>query len=279
MQYRLITTKQGQIPIEEVQEGMEVYSCGEWKVTPKPVKSTCFKCSFANLPTTIFDKKFINYKDEVWVNHFPLLGKTEFLKDELAVRGFFTQNFNPKIRAVHLKGNESIVYWYPKFIRMFGETGVINFNKQGFDVTLKKKKFGELTTEDLTERNLEYYLEGYLRKGFFWNSTHYTIPVPTDETDRIVLRLLDIEWRVTKNNIGCTHRNISIIRHVKDEYNKAKITEEQVAYILKRELDIPEYTPWYKILNKEECEDWILPGINPDVNGISPGNKLVFKWD
>ena len=67
MQYRLITTKQGQIPIEQIKEGTEVYSMGEWKISPKPVKGICLKCSFDTLPTTIFEKTFANYKKEFFV--------------------------------------------------------------------------------------------------------------------------------------------------------------------------------------------------------------------
>lgn len=276
MQYRLITTKQGQIPIEDIQEGMEVYSCGEWKVAPKPVKGKCLKCSFANLPTTIFDKQFSNYKHEVLINHYPVLGKTEFLKDELAVRGHFKEDFNPNVRHMHLKGYDSISYWYPKFIRIFGETGGITFNKKGFDVLLKRKKFEELKADDLTERNLEYYLEGFLRNGFYWNNLKYEMVLPTSETDRIVLRLLDIEWTPTQSNTMRVNRNISLIKHAKDDYSKSKITEDQIIYILKHDVELPEYTPGNKMLTKEECIDWILPGINPDVNAMSPGNQLVF---
>jgi hypothetical protein len=72
------------------------------------------------------------------------------------------------------------------------------------------------------------------------------------------------------------NRNISLIKHAKDDYSKSKITEDQIIYILKHDVELPEYTPGNKMLTKEECIDWILPGINPDVNAMSPGNQLVF---
>ena len=45
-QYKLITTKNGNVPITEIKEGTEVLSMGEWKISQKPVKGKAIKCTF-----------------------------------------------------------------------------------------------------------------------------------------------------------------------------------------------------------------------------------------
>ena len=135
----------------------------------------------------------------------------------------------------------------------------------------KNLKFKELCGEELTMRNLEYYLEGMLRRTFFEHKLHFCIKSDLDESDKIVLRLLDIDCR--KGALGYDIiDNVSILKHIKDDYNKSKVTEQMIVSSLKRSLIVPQYTSEHDIIKKEETEDWILPGINPDINCLNPLN-------
>lgn len=280
MQYRLITTKQGQVPIEEIKEGTEVYSMGEWKVSPKPIKGLCLKCSFDTLPTTIFEKTFATHKREVSVNHYPVIKPTEEFRDELSIRGYFKEDFNPEVCNITFADSSSLEYWYTKFIRLFGETGHITFSQNNRVVlNIKRHKLEELSGEDLTERNLEYYLEGMNRKRFNYSNLKFHIKEVLTESDRIVLRLLDIDC-VSLLNSYVISNEISYLKHIKDDYTKSKITDEMIVYSLKKSIKLPEYTNGNMITKKEEVEDWILPGINPDINCINPFNcyeSALFK--
>ncbi|MBR4396944.1 MAG: hypothetical protein IKS93_03725 [Methanobrevibacter sp.] len=279
MQYKLITTRQGQIPIEEIKEGMEVYSMGEWKVSPKPVLNKCIKCFFDTLPTTIFEKGIISHTKEVSVNHYPVIKPTTEFKDELAIRGYFKEDFNPSITHIPFAGYDTITYWYTKFIRLFGETGNITLTENGINLNIKRHTLEELSGEDLTERNLEYYLEGMTRKQFFYSNLKFHLKKTLSESDRIVLRLLDIDCTPSVNDTIVTNE-ISLLKHIKDDYAKSKITDEQIVYALKKNIELPEYTNGNIIIKKEEVLDWTLPGINPDINCINPLNcyeSALFK--
>ena len=93
-----------------------------------------------------------------------------------------------------------------------------------------------------------------------------------NETIRIVLRLLDIECENHKNGCTVVRNPVSMYRHIKDDYMKSKLKDEDIVFNLKRSNKLPPYTNGYKIIEKKEVEDWILPGINPDINGINPMN-------
>lgn len=279
MQYKLITTRQGQIPIEQIKEGMEVYSMGEWKISPKPVKGICLKCSFDTLPTTIFEKTFANYKKEFSVNHYPVIKPTEEFRDELAIRGYFKENFNPNITHIPFAGYDTILYWYTKFIRLFGETGNITMTENGINLNIIRHKLEELSGEDLTMRNLEYYLEGMMRKQLYYVNNKFHLKETLNESDRIVLRLLGIDCVSGKNGTRIEN-DVAFLTHVKDDYAKSKITDEMIVHSLKKSIEMPEYTNGNMVLKKEEIEDWILPGINPDINCINPLNcheSALFK--
>lgn len=271
MQYKLITTKKGQVPIEEITEGTEVYSMGEWKVSPKPVKGICLKCSFDTLPTTIFEKTFATHKREVSVNHYPVIKQTEEFRDELSIRGYFKEDFDTSIGHIPFAGYETITYWYPKFIRLFGQTGDITLTENGINLNIKRHKLEELSGEDLTERNLEYYLEGMTRKMFFYSNLKYHLKITLNESDRIVLRLLGIDC-ISSTDGSLVTNDIALLKHIKDNYTKSKITDEMIVCSLKKNIELPEYTNDNMIIKKEECVDWILPGINPDINCINPLN-------
>ena len=271
-QYKLVTTRKGNVPIEEIQEGTEVLSLGEWKIAPKPVKGRAIKCYFDLLPTTTFEKQFGDYKREVSICHSIKLNTTTEPKPELAIRGFFKEN---KSSAMTLfKGWDSLSYWLPKFIKMYDCPLLPYPTAIGFNIDHYVKKFDKLTQEELTERNLEYILEGMIRRTFCYANGKYQIMPSTSwsETHKIVMRLLDIECDNFQTGKTVIRNPISFYRHIKDDYNKSKIKEEEIVYNLKKSTTLPLYTNGYKIIKKEEVTDWILPGINPDINTMNPIN-------
>ena len=271
-QYRLVTTKNGNVPITEIKEGTEVLSMGEWKISPKPVKGKAIRCTFDLLPTTTFEKQFTDYKREVSICHSIKLNPTKEPMPELSIRGYFKED--KKTSMTTFKGWEDLGYWLPKFIKLYDCPLMPYPTAIGFNIDHYVKKFTELIDEELTERNLEYILEGMLRKSFCYANGKYQI-LPSSswsETHKIVLRLLDIECENFQTNRTVVRNPISLYRHIKDDYNKSRIKDEDIVYNLKKSTSLPLYTNGYKIIKKEEVEDWILPGINPDINTISPIN-------
>ncbi len=270
--YKLITTKKGQVPIDKIQEGTEVLCMGEWKKSPKPVLGTCLKCSFQTLPTTTFEKTFVTHKREVSICHAIILQQTKEFMPELSIRGYFKEN--KKSMWTVFKGTEDIPYWVPRFIRLYDEPIMPFITAIGFNLYHSSKKFGDLQGEELTERNLEYILEGMTRRSFCYdNGKYHILPINSwTETIRITMRLLDIECDVFKDGICVVKNPISFYRHIKDEYTKKKIKDEDIVYNLKKSTTLPLYTNGHKILKKEEVQDWILSGINPDINCINPLN-------
>ena len=272
MQYKLVTTKQGQIPINEIKEGTEVLCMGEWKKSPKPIQGTALKCSFELLPTTTFEKTFASHKREVSINHCLILAQTKEKMPELSIRGYFKEN--KKSRCTLIKGLQDLTYWLPRFIKLYDQPMIPGITEIGFNLYHSPKKFNELKDDELSERNLEYVLEGMIRRTFCYDNGKYVIIPSTSwtETTRIVLRLLDIECENRRNGSTVVKNPINMYRHIRDDYNKKRIKDEDIVYNLKRSNELPPYTNGYNIIKKEEVTDWILPGINPDINGINPKN-------
>jgi hypothetical protein len=276
-QYNLITTKHGQIPIEEITEGEEVLSMGKWVKSPKPIKGTVLKCKFETLPTTSFEKTFATHKREVSICHDIVLNNNLESKPELAIRGYFREN---KVSDFTLfKGSEDILYWLPKFIKLYDTPIVPVPTEIGYNFYHGVKKFYELKTDELSERNMEYVLEGLLRKSMVVCSNKFIVTSLKffSETIRLALRMLDIECtpHECQKDYVSIDNPINLLRHIKDDYNKSKITDSIIVLALKKSNPMPLYTNGHKILSKTEEEGWILPGINPDINTINPSNCYV----
>ena len=250
--YRLVTTRKGLVPINEIKEGTEVLSLGEWKAAPKPVKGICLECHFETLPVTIFEKTFVNFKREVSICHINVVPET-------SNKSLF---FNVS----------TMYYWYPRFLKYYGNCKLPEITAVGYNLRHKNAPVSLLEGEDLTERNLEYVLEGMLRKSFSYTNGKYNLMQSMNETHKLVLRLLDIECDVHQNGYTVVRNPISLYRHIKDPYNKARIKDEDIVFNLKRSGFLPDYTSGHRIIRKKEIEDWILPGINPDINTINPVN-------
>ncbi len=275
MIYQLVTTKNGQFPLSEIEEGTEVLSHGEWKIAPKPVRGICIKCHFSSLPSTSFEKKFLYKKRELYCNHQPILNKFECDKPGLSVRGYLHEIRKNDSKAINMESSQ-LSYWYPRVIDFLGKVVFPNISQSRdcFTVYESYPKLEELSGNELSERNLEYYLEGMLRKKMLWlYNSFISLSSTLDESDKMVLRLLDID--VLKNNKGFYASNpVQLLNHIKDDYNKNRLTEDMVRILLTKSYELPQYTPGYKIENREECEDWMLPNINPDINCLSP-----YEWE
>lgn len=282
--YRLVTTHTGFKPIFEVQEGEEVYCKGEWKKAPKPEIGPCYKCSFVYYPTTIFEKKLItSNRVSVWHN-FKLPG-TKNPKPELAIRGAYKDSGRGQIIFYHI---DDLKYWLPKYIKYYDYPILPQITNVGVyyvffpdDIPYK-----ELHGDELTERNIEYVLEGMLRRGLStfcsrgFLSDRYTITMHVvigncnnwDETSSLAIRLLDIECYVDKKSSRTRVANpIQLLRHIKDDYNKKKLSDDKIVNILKQNnFRRPDYFTDDFIQEMIEVDDWILPGINPDINTINP---------
>lgn len=271
--YRLVTSKtRGLIPISEVNEGEEIFCFGEWKYSPKPVQAPCLECSFDLLPTTIFDRKIVLRKKEVSICHDIFLKPTTDFKPELSVRGFFKENRT----STNLIFNDwaDLPYWLPRLIKIYNQPFFPVSSNIGWSIyNVNKKKFTELKDEELTERNLEYVLEGMLRQSFSYFMGKYNVLSHNlwNETHRLVMRLLDIECDILSSRT-VVKNPVNMYRHIKDDYIKSKVKDEEIVYNLRRSNRLPLYTNGYKIKEKKEVTDWILPGLNPDINGINPIN-------
>ena len=268
--YNLITTKKGLVPIEEIEEGTEVLSMGKWVVSPKPTIGTVIQCTFDTLPATSFNKKDVSFKREVSICHNILLNKGDD-KKELSIRGFFKEDKNTK--QTTFKGLDDMLYWLPRFIKYYDEPMLPFVTALGFNLYHHKMPPHPLSTNEITERNLEYILEGMNRRTFSYSNGKYNImPITSwNETHRLTMRLLDIECDVHKDNT-VVRNVVNFYRHIRDEYTKNKIKEEDIVFNLKRSNTLPLYTNGHKILHKEEMEGVVLEGINPDINTINPSN-------
>lgn len=271
--YRLVTSKtRGLIPISDVTEGEEILCFGEWKPSPEPVQAPCLECSFDLLPTTIFDRKIILRKKEVSICHDIFLKPTTDFKPELSVRGFFKENRTSD--KLIFNDWSDLPYWLPRLIKIYNQPFFPVSSNIGWSIyNVSKKKFTELKDEELTERNLEYVLEGMLRQSFSYFMGKYNVLSHNlwNETHRLVMRLLDIECDILSAHT-VVKNPVNMYRHIKDDYIKSKVKDEEIVYNLRRSNRLPLYTNGYKIKEKKEVTDWILPGLNPDINGINPIN-------
>lgn len=274
--YRLVTSKtRGLIPIYKVEEGEEILSLGEWKPSPEPVQGRCLECSFDLLPTTIFEYKAVFRKREVSICHDISLKPTTDNMPELAVRGFFKEE--RKSNQLVFNDWSDMPYWLPKLIKIYDQPFFPVSSNIGWTIydLNTKKKFTELKDEELTERNIEYVFEGMLRQSFSYFMGKYNILSYNlwNETHKIIMRLLDIECDILSAHT-VVKNPVNMYRHIKDDYIKSKIKDEEIVYNLRRSNHLPLYTNGYKIKEKKEVIDWILPGINPDINCINPVNCL-----
>ena len=232
LKYSFVTTKKGQIPLEEVKEGVEVLSHGKWVKAPSPVKGIVSTCSFETLPTTSFEKKIINSNMELYCNHTPVLNDLENPLPHLSVRGYF--KYREKNCEYVSFNFDDRAYWYPRLISIIGRVVFPNVSNRYNQMLFYDKlpEFSELCGNELAERNLEYYLEGLIRHRFFWSDNGFYFPTSMDESDRIVARLLNIDF--IRKKFGFKVSNpVSLLSHIKDDYGKSKITEDMIRICLK----------------------------------------------
>lgn len=268
--YNLVTTRNGLTPVKDVKEGTEVLSSGKWVKAPKPVKGTVLECSFETLPTTCFEVGLTGQDKEVSICHQMILVKNENFKSELSIRGFFRED--KKCVQTTFLGTDSITYWLPRFIRYYDEPMMPGITTIGFNLYHRSMEAHPLEPDEMNERNFEYILEGMNRRTFHHSFGKYGIfPVTSwNETHKLTMRVLDIECAVTKTGNTVVKNPVNFYRHIRDEYTKKKVKDEDIAFDLKRSNVLPPYTDGHRVVSCMECEEWYLPGVNPDVNGINP---------
>lgn len=271
MLYNYITTKKGQELITDVRKGTLVLCRGEWKPCPKPEVIKAYRYTFHTLPTTI-----LPYSDmRIMINTRPKLNKSDVFMPQLSVRGFYGDNRTEKLTF----GNKEIEWIYPRIIRYYERAAAISFEATGkYSVTMPKKNVSELSNDELSERNLEYYLEGLLRYGGSPVGNKYEIPV-RNETDKMVLRLLGLELspynRFNKRLPVITERTmLTLFSHIKDDWCKGKFKDEFVAYHINHKTKLPKYIGIHKedLIDIESVEVLGFPDFDYDVNGINIGD-------
>lgn len=270
--YNLVTVRSGLIPVEDIEEGTEVLSMGKWIKAPKPVRKKAFLCHFSTLPSCVFETV---PKGSVSICHNVILCKNNIIKPELSIRGYFKED--KKCVQTTFKGTDSIPYWLPRFIRYYDEPMLPNITAIGYNLYHKPKKPGPLSTEEMNDRNFEYILEGMNRRTFFFTFGKYVICSVSswNETHRLTMRVLDIECEVSAAGRTFVKNPVNLYRHIKDEYTKSRIKDEEIVFNLKRSNVLPPYTGGHSVTEAEEVEDWVLPGITYDVNTVNPDDCLV----
>ena len=275
MRYRLVTTKKGQIQIDKIRKGTLVLCNGKWIPSPKPVKGKVKTLTFCEAPTSSFESKFV--ENEVFINGNPIFNKFISPEIRLTVMAYLNiiENRNEKEIKFSTKSIEELDYWYPRMIQFYGAVVTPNIlrhhlNFVGYDFP----KLKELEGNELSERNLEYYLEGLLRRNFQWHIHAFEISTALTETDKLVLTLLGIKLKKRYNSELCKvfyiKNPLHFLTHIKDDYNKSKITDEIIENLLKRDFkEMKSYDYAYYATSISEEEDWILPDINPDINGLN----------
>lgn len=264
-------TRQGLFPINEIRKGTLIFTKSGWKPSPKAVIGEVVKCTFKTLPTTCFDKSLISETTSFSLCHNVILNKNEENQFGMSVRGYFSED-NSYI-ASNINGPENLSYWLPRFSQFFHSAPLVIPKGYTFAInTNRDRKFTNLFGDELSEPNLEYYLEGYLRRGIFihGNQIHlgtYGKSILT-ESDKLVLRLLDIDLRHELNNKIAIRNNYNFLKHIRDTYNKSKISNNIIEDAINNRLfPLPEHIYPLKI---EYTEDYILPGINSYINTILP---------
>lgn len=274
MKYNLVTTREGLFPVSEIKEGTEVLCRGRWVKSPEPIKAPVKVLYFDSLPTTAFEKNFVEGTSVV-MNREPILNSFEKDEVKLTVKGFINDENQKRTKkdsfSFSFCHKEELSYWYPRFIQYFNKVfdiGVMKYNFRFNDI-----KFPEITLSGnyLRERNLEYYLEGFLRKSFAENNRRYIIGSNLKESDKLMLRLLNISVTKINNKISYFTDPYYVLMHIRDDFNKSRISEKMITLILKNHQEF--YTRY--VLSKpslkiEEDVDWILPGICPDINTLNP---------
>lgn len=275
--YNLATTRKGQIPVKEIRKGTMVLCKGEWKAAPKPELGRVKVHHFEVLPTTAFAEEWCNPLNEVLPNNKPILNKLESPDFGLTVMGYFNENRKSEGISFSNFSKEELSYWWPRITKccgvvpnpLFMTYGKINFSGISFPASRT------FSGNELSERNLEYYLEGMFRRNFHENRGTYSISARLCENGKLALRLLNIQCKkVDKANLALCNP-VSAMSHIKDDFNKSKLEPYMIKNALRNQWIEPgQYAAAprseFRACRVEDAEDWILPGICPDINALSP---------
>lgn len=275
MKYSLVMTKNGMKPIKDIKKDELVFCYGDWAKAPKPIKAEVKTLISTSLPKTSFEKRFVK-SDILNVCHKMILNKHE--KDELVLsaHGYFSENRKNSMLHLSLNRLDDLYYWYPRLIQYYGKVVAPSVAKSSLYLHgVKTPEPKELSGNELSERNLEYYLEGFMRCNFHSHKNRFFMNPNLSETAKLVLRLLDITFTIhtdykRKNKLIRIENPLVLLKHIKDDYNKAKVSDEMIAFVLRHyDEQSSLYTPDYVADSWEDGVDFVLPGICPDINGIS----------
>lgn len=209
------------------------------------------------------------------INTKPRLNKSDMLKPELCVRGFYGDKKGDKLNFT----DRDLNWIYPMIIKYYERAATINCESAGkYSVNVITKEPKPLCSDELSERNLEYYLEGLLRYGGSPVGNKYEVPV-RNETDKMVLRLLGLELlpynRFNKRLPVITERTmLTLFSHIKDNYCKGKFTDEFISFYINHKTRLPRYIGIHKddIINIEKVEVSGFKDFDYDVNTINIGD-------
>lgn len=276
MRYRLVTTKKGQVPIDKIKKGTFVYCNGQWLPSPKPEIGKVKKLTFVEAPTTSFESNLV--KNEVFMNGKPVLNKFISPEIRLTVMAYLNivENRDEQEIKFSTKNIAELDYWYPRMIQFYGAVVTPQILRHHLNfIGYNFPKIKELEGNELSERNLEYYLEGLLRRNLQWHTHAFEILATLKETDKLALSLLGIRLKKRYNSKSCKvlyiKNPLHFLTHIKDDYFKSKITDDIISNLLKRDfVEMKPYDYSYLATSITEEDDWILPGINPDINGLNP---------
>ena len=269
MIYNYVTTKKGQERIEDIRKGTLVLCKGVWKPCPVPVETKCYRYEFHSLPDTIFPVK----GKGVIANTNPRLQKLSD-RPELSAWGYLSDK---RLNSDYIYGKEDLLSWiYPELIRLYNRAVPFTIEAKRVVFQVKAMKPECIKPEDLTQKNLEYYLEGmFHRGGILGRQMRFELPVNC-ETDKMVLRLLGLTMvpdnRFKNRNAQVTNETMyTFLSHVSGEYGKSVITDDLIAYTLRRRIKLPKYIPVHLADLKKitETEGLTFPGLDYDVNTLN----------
>ena len=275
--YNLVTTKRGQFPIEDVRKGTLVLCKGEWLPAPKAELGTVKILKFHTLPTTAFAAEYVDPLGRVFPKVEPILNKFEEHDIGLSVMGFFNENRKSKGMSFGEFNISELSYWWPRITKCCNKVSLpeIGPNKKIKFLGIEFPKERMFSGNELSERNLEYYLEGMFRRNFHEHKYKLFISSRLTENSKLVLRLLGLQCKKQDESNLAICNKYQALSHVRDDYNKAKLPESFLAYVVRNrwipggEYDVApmaECTP----VSIEEAEGLVFPGICPDINCLSP---------
>lgn len=270
MRFNLTSTPNGIVETKNIKKGDLIKVHGEYIKSPcNAKKKKVYEYTFKTLPSCIFERDDIKY---VSVDNETILNEHKETKDYWAYYGFGNASRN--------SGRlNNFIYQFKYYIKLYEKIPQVLL--YGYTPYMSRNNDKQLDVESMSEINLEFYLEGRIRNSFkFIDSGHFKnrfyIGKKIDDFDKIVLRLLNINISICENKI-LIKNPVMLLKHIKDDYTKSKITDEMVIHALMTTQVTENYRNSYEVMSVKEVEDYIIPKVNADNNTISPICELLVN--